>query len=111
MRALKLKLYSYRFIVLIISVFIFSANEKNINSRSFITLNDEKYPSLFPLSETDKEWIEKQIAGMSLREKCAQMIMAPVYRSYMDTLSPDYDSTVALVKDYKIGGLIMFQGE
>ncbi|MGB5848799.1 MAG: glycoside hydrolase family 3 N-terminal domain-containing protein, partial [Ignavibacteriaceae bacterium] len=29
----------------------------------------------------------------------------------MDRLSPDYDSTVALVKDYKIGGLIMFQGE
>ncbi|MCH7963481.1 MAG: serine hydrolase [Bacteroidetes bacterium] len=108
---MKLKLYSYRIIVLIISVFIFSANEKNINSRSFITLNDEKYPSVFPLSETDKEWIEKQISGMSLREKCAQMIMAPVYRSYMDTLSPDYDSTVALVKDYKIGGLIMFQGE
>lgn len=111
MSALKLKHYSYRIIVLIISVLIFSSYEKSINSQSSISLNDEEYPSVFPLSETDKEWIEKQISGMSLREKCAQMIMAPVYRSYMDTLSPDYDSTVALVKDYKIGGLIMFQGE
>ncbi len=108
---MKLKLYSYRIIVLILSVFIFSSYENNVISQSSISLNDEKYPSVFPLSETDKEWIEKQISGMSLREKCAQMIMAPVYRSYMDTLSPDYDSTVALVKDYKIGGLIMFQGE
>jgi beta-glucosidase-like glycosyl hydrolase len=109
--ALKLKHYSYRIIVLIISVIIFSSYEKSVISQSSISLNDEKYPSVFPLSETDKEWIEKQISGMSLKEKCAQMIMAPVYRSYMDTLSPDYDSTVALVKDYKIGGLIMFQGE
>ncbi|RKY96396.1 MAG: hypothetical protein DRQ13_05930, partial [Ignavibacteriae bacterium] len=108
---MKLKLYSYRIIVLILSIFIFSSYEKSVISQSSISLNDEKYPSVFPLSETDKEWIEKQISGMSLREKCAQMIMAPVYRSYMDTLSPDYDSTVALVKDYKIGGLIMFQGE
>ncbi len=108
---MKLKHYSYRIIVLILAVFIFSSYEKSINSQSSISLIDEKYPSVFPLSETDEEWIEKQISGMSLREKCAQMIMAPVYRSYMDTLSPDYDSTVALVKNYKIGGLIIFQGE
>jgi beta-glucosidase-like glycosyl hydrolase/CubicO group peptidase (beta-lactamase class C family) len=111
LRALKLKHYSYRIIVLIISVLIFSSYEKSINSQSSISFNNEEYPSVFPLSETDKEWIEKQISGMNLREKCAQMIMAPVYRNYMDTLSTDYDSTVALVKDYKIGGLIMFQGE
>ncbi|MCH8032890.1 MAG: serine hydrolase [Bacteroidetes bacterium] len=108
---MKLKLYSYRIIVLLISVFIFSSYEKSMISQSSIILSDEKYPSVFPLSETDKEWIEKQISGMGLREKCAQMIMAPVYRSYMDTLSPDYDSIVVLVKDYKIGGIIMFQGE
>jgi len=108
---LKLKYYSYRIIVLTIAVLIFSSYEKNINSQSTISLNNGGYPSVFPLSETDKAWIEKRISGMSLREKCAQMIMAPVYRSYMDSLSTDYDSTVALVKDYKIGGLIMFQGE
>ncbi len=108
---MKLKYYSYRIIVLIISVLIFSSYEKSINSQSSISLNDREYPSVFPLSETDKEWIEKQISSLSLREKCAQMVIAPVYRSYMDRLSPDYDSTVALVKDYKIGGLIMFQGE
>jgi beta-glucosidase-like glycosyl hydrolase/CubicO group peptidase (beta-lactamase class C family) len=111
LRALIPKLFSYRIIALIISVLIFSSYEKNINSQSSISANDEIYPSVFPLSEHDKVWIEKQISVMSLREKCAQMIMAPVYRSYMDTLSPDYNSTVALVKDYKIGGLIMFQGE
>jgi beta-glucosidase-like glycosyl hydrolase/CubicO group peptidase (beta-lactamase class C family) len=106
-----LKHYSYRIIVLIISVLLFSSYEESIYSQSSISINDEEYPSVFPLSETDKAWIEHKISGMSLREKCAQMIMAPAYRSFMDTLSPDYDSTVTLVKDYKIGGLIMFQGE
>jgi beta-glucosidase-like glycosyl hydrolase/CubicO group peptidase (beta-lactamase class C family) len=106
-----LKHYSYRIIVLIISVLLFSSYEESIYSQSSISINDEEYPSVFSLSETDKAWIEHKISGMSLREKCAQMIMAPAYRSFMDTLSPDYDSTVTLVKDYKIGGLIMFQGE
>ena len=71
---------------------------------------DKKYPSGFPLTEKDKEWIEQKISSMSLYEKCAQMIMAPVYESYLKSSSPDYDSTMALVKDYKIGGLVMFQG-
>ncbi len=109
---MKLKNYSYRLILFITTVLFLTTLGKNTGSQSlFKAKNADKYPSVFQLTDVDKEWIEKKISQMSLREKCAQMIIAPVYRSYMDTLSPDYDSTVALVRDHKIGGLIIFQGE
>lgn len=69
-----------------------------------------RYPSVFPLTEDDKEWIEDKISSMSLYEKCAQMVMAPVYETSLDPYSPDYDSVFTLIKKHKIGGLIMFQG-
>ena len=101
----------YRFLIFTSAVFVlFTFGKFTSSSSTTISVQDEKYPAVFPITEDDKEWIEKTISQLSLREKCAQMIMAPVYRSFMDTLSPDFDSTVALVKDYKIGGLIMFQG-
>ena len=71
---------------------------------------DIKYPSVFSLTDIDKEWIEDKLSSMSLYEKCAQMIMAPVYETFFDPSSPDYDSTLSLVKNHKIGGLILFDG-
>ena len=70
----------------------------------------KKYPSVFSLTEDDKEWIEDKLSSMSLYEKCAQMIMAPVYEPSLDPYSPDYDSIFALIRKDKIGGLIMFHG-
>ena len=69
-----------------------------------------KYPSVFPITEDDKEWIEDKILSMSLYEKCAQMIMAPVFETSLNPYSPDYDSIFVLIRKDKIGGLIMFQG-
>ena len=84
----------------------------NISGSSiFLFQDDSRYPKIFDLDSEDIEWIESTLDSLPLYEKCAQMIMAPVYRSYMDSSSPDYKSTLALVKDHKIGGLIMFQGE
>ncbi len=108
---MKLRSYSYRLIIIFAVVFFLTTLGKNSGSRSTSTIKDDNYPSVFQLTDDDKDWIEGKLSSMTLYEKCAQMIMAPVYRSYMDTSSVDYDSTVALVRDYKIGGLIMFQGE
>ena len=48
---------------------------------------------------------------MSLNEKCAQMIMPAVYRNDLDRGSTGYDEIASLVKEQKIGGLILYQGE
>ncbi|HLG32281.1 MAG TPA: glycoside hydrolase family 3 N-terminal domain-containing protein, partial [Ignavibacteriaceae bacterium] len=71
--------------------------------------DDIKYPSVFELTNDDKTWIENKLKEMSLDDKCAQMIMPAVYREDIDTSSDGYKKIKALVKDRKIGGLILFQ--
>ena len=90
---------------------LFSDSGKTMGSSQFISNKDPLYPSVFELSEMDKNWIEQTLSEMSLNQKCAQMIMIPVYRSFMDTTSPDYADVVNLVRNINIGGMIMFQGE
>jgi beta-glucosidase-like glycosyl hydrolase/CubicO group peptidase (beta-lactamase class C family) len=111
---LKNQISSY-FVLVLSAVFIFSLsapNKMQISGSSHYTVQpDSLYPSVFELNDDDKDWIEKTLREMTLYDKCAQMIVAPVYRSYMDSTSPDYERTMALVRDHKIGGLIMFQGE
>lgn len=67
------------------------------------------YPSVFELTDDDKIWIENKLNEMSLTDKCAQMIIPAVYREDLDTSSTGYKRITALVKDKKIGGLILFQ--
>ncbi len=81
-----------------------------IESIEKIYTRQVKYPSVFPLTEEDKLWIENKINMMSIREKCAQLIVPAVYRNDFDVYSSGYSRISALVKDEKIGGLILFQG-
>jgi beta-glucosidase-like glycosyl hydrolase len=96
-------------LIIINSSLINSDNPKE--SPNLITEQDQVYPSVFELDESDKRWIENTLSDMSLYQKCAQMIMIPVYRSYMDTASPDYADVINLVRNTMVGGIIMFQGE
>src|SRR3990172_8001316 len=104
--------YKYRFILIIILVLLPVTQRENAQGESLSnSKQNDKYPSVFPLTDDDKDWIEDKISSMSLYDKCAQMIMAPAYRSYLDVSSPDYDSTMSLVREHNIGGLKMFQGD
>jgi beta-glucosidase-like glycosyl hydrolase/CubicO group peptidase (beta-lactamase class C family) len=69
-----------------------------------------EYPSVFPLTDDDKIWIENKINELSIRNKCAQLIMPAVYRNDFNTYSSGYEGITSLVKNEKIGGLILFQG-
>ena len=92
-------------------IFVLIAGLANMNGSTIQdSQKDIRYPSVFPLTKDDKEWIEDKISSMSLYEKCAQIIMAPVYETSLDPSLSDYDSTLSLVKNHKIGGLIMFDG-
>lgn len=69
------------------------------------------YPSVFNLSYKDKIRIEEIISSLSLREKCAQLVMPWVLGNYMSEDSSEYRRLVRLVKDLKVGGLIFFSGD
>ena len=95
----------------IVVVFVFVSSSLNKSGTGNHHTNDPRYPKVFDIDEKDIEWIENLLDTMSLRDKCAQMIMAPVYRNYMYDYSKYYKNTISYIRDENIGGLIMFQGE
>jgi len=95
---------------IIISLVIILSPTK-ITSFEKIFISDIKYPSVFKLTDKDKEWIATKLSEMTLYEKCAQMIMPAVYRNDLDPSSNGYKEISSLVREQKIGGLILYQGE
>lgn len=107
----------FNFCILIVFAF-FPSGIRNISGDSYSehifqseNINKIEYPSVFPLTEEDKEWIENQLIKMTTGEKCAQMIVPW-------QLSNDYtDDTLALnrmvhlYKDLKVGGVIISTGD
>jgi beta-N-acetylhexosaminidase len=70
-----------------------------------------EYPRVFNIDDGDKEWIESKLKSMSLRDKCAQMVMSWCKGFSADTASFDFKRISKLVRESKIGGIIFFQGE
>ena len=69
------------------------------------------YPRVFKLDNADKDSIEFRLKKMSLRDKCAQMVMSWSKGFSSDTSSQEFKRVSSLVKDSHIGGIIFFQGE
>jgi len=110
----KIKINSFRIVILtaIVIVVTFALSSSNISGISNKPpQTDPRYPSVFDIDNQDIEWIEAILDTMPLRQKCAQMLMLPVYRNYLNKASKYYSSTMEYIRDEKIGGLIMYQGE
>ena len=52
-------------------------------------------------------WVEKTLAGMSLREKLGQMLMVSYLGVFTSTSSPDYKELLRQVEENHVGGLIV----
>ena len=72
---------------------------------------DDGFPPAFKLSDSDKAWVEEKLSHMSMRDKCAQMIFPFALSKDTSNESEDYQRLAKLVKDYKVGGVIFYQGE
>ncbi len=70
-----------------------------------------KYPSVFPITGDDKIWIEQTLNGMSILEKCGQMVMPWALGNYIAEDSKEFTRLSSLVKDLKVGGIIFFRGD
>ena len=69
------------------------------------------FPSVFPLTDEDKEWIKDNLIRMTTREKCAQMIMPWVLGKNYVSDSLGLARINYLVKYLKVGGLIFSGGD
>lgn len=70
-----------------------------------------EYPRVFNINNGDKEWIESKLKNLSLRDKCAQMVMSWCKGFNSDSGSAEFKRISKLVRKSKIGGIIFFQGE
>ncbi|HKI78767.1 MAG TPA: glycoside hydrolase family 3 N-terminal domain-containing protein [Ignavibacteriaceae bacterium] len=73
--------------------------------------NKIEFPSVFPLTQKDKKWIEDQLAKMTTREKCAQMIVPLVYGKDYSKDTASLNKMIHYVKDLKVGGLLYSLGD
>ena len=62
-------------------------------------------------SDPATAWVDSTLAAMSLEEKVGQVIMPGAYGHYLSTDSDEYARVVRYVQEWKVGGLIMFQGD
>jgi beta-N-acetylhexosaminidase len=81
---------------------------------SDIALNNNSSPkiskNIFSLNNEVMTNIELSVRELSLYQKCAQMVMPAVYRGALNPASKDYQKIIELVKDYGVGGIVLFQG-
>ncbi|AYN06471.1 glycoside hydrolase family 3 N-terminal domain-containing protein [Flavobacterium sp. 140616W15] len=72
-----------------------------------ITPNKSKKKTFFKDSDKETNWVDSIYNKMSLREKIGQLFMISAY-SNKDSIHTNQVN--ALVQDYKVGGVIFFQG-
>ncbi len=61
--------------------------------------------------KVDTAWVNSTLQSLSLRDKVAQMIVAYTMTHYMSDDNRSYDELVHLVRDVKIGGLVVSLGD
>ncbi len=65
--------------------------------------------SLLPRSA--RKWVRSTLAGMSLEDKAAQMVMVRAYGQYRSPRSDDYRDLLAEVRDLRVGGVVVFDSD
>ena len=100
------------FIILLIFAFSPShyTTSTKINGSSMEDISSISFPKVFNLTIEDKQWVTSTLAKMTLRDKCAQMVMPWVLGDFMPNDSVEFERILRLVKEEKVGGLIFFKG-
>jgi beta-N-acetylhexosaminidase len=65
---------------------------------------------LRPLTAAERAWVERTLAGLTLRERVAQMVMPWVAGDYVALDSPEFDRLRAWVEEDRVGGFVMSMG-
>ncbi|MGQ9619023.1 MAG: glycoside hydrolase family 3 N-terminal domain-containing protein [Candidatus Aminicenantia bacterium] len=76
---------------------------------TFFSFSEEgKY---FVLSSGEREWVEKTLRNMTLDEKIGQLIMLPFSGRFVNLNSEYFKTLSGYIRDYHLGGFILFGGE
>ncbi|MGH9739581.1 MAG: glycoside hydrolase family 3 N-terminal domain-containing protein [Candidatus Acidiferrales bacterium] len=59
------------------------------------------------LPRSDRLWVERTLAKLTLREKIGQMLMVPFFGGFQSAESDEYKAVVREVEENRVGGLIL----
>ncbi len=62
------------------------------------------------LREPDRNWVAKTLAGLSLRDKIAQLVQIRVMGRYLNRGSAEYRALDREIRENRVGGVILFAG-
>lgn len=63
-----------------------------------------------PLDRASRRWVDRTLAGLSLRDRVAQMVMVWVLGDYTSTTDASFAQAMSWVRDDHVGGLVMSLG-
>lgn len=63
-----------------------------------------------PLDQRSRRWVEETLAGLSLRDRVAQLVMVWVLGDYTSTTDSTYAQARTWVRDDHVGGVVMSLG-
>lgn len=81
--------------------------EFSINEEIYVPKNKSERTTFFKDSDAETRWVDSIYTKMPLEEKIGQLFMVPAYSNRDSSYVKKIDS---LVHDYKVGGVIFFQG-
>lgn len=110
-----LKITLYLALVFLISNCASSKKGKSVSKKTTFSLNEEIFiPKIklesapfFKDSEAETRWADSIYSNLSLEERIGQLFMVSAYSNKDSTHTKKIDS---LVQNYKVGGVIFFQG-
>ncbi len=90
------------------------SNDIAIAGESIELMNEVTEPvkekNIFELTEIAKFSVESFMSDLTLKQKCAQLVMPAIYRGALNSPSKEYSKILELVQDYGVGGVVLFQG-
>jgi beta-glucosidase-like glycosyl hydrolase/CubicO group peptidase (beta-lactamase class C family) len=117
MKNYSIKITLYLALVFLICNCVSSKKGKSIGTKkeSAYSINEEIYVpkkkseriNFFKDSDTETHWVDSTYNKMSIEEKIGQLFMVAAYSNKDSTYVKKIDS---LVQNYKVGGIIFFQG-
>lgn len=70
----------------------------------------ENRQNIFEITERAELSVESFISDLTLKQKCAQLVMPAIYRGALNPSSKEYSKILELVQDFGVGGVVLFQG-
>ena len=107
-----LSLIVFQFLVLFLPEINSDANSfLREENKTFLKNKVSKSTNIFDLTDEDKKLVEETLASMPLYEKCAQIFMPAVLGNSLNQSSKEFKSTLDLVKNHGIGGIVISTGD